>query len=392
MERVLLFTEYRDKILSLNYGENRLKKIGVYNDKQVELEAIYVGKVKNVVPTIDACFVEFKPDIIGFLPMKQCKNAILLNRENNGKLVAGDEIIVQIEKEEMKTKAPGLTCNLSFKGKYSVITTGQKNVGFSSKLKAGNKLRLKEWLFESNLIQQLKQEEVGLIVRTNAADLVNKDIFLQEVNELIELKNKIISHGIHRTCFSCIYRPSSPWITEIRDLYQSDFDKIITDIPDVYKEIIQTFTDSFPIELYQDKKISLGRLYSVETRIKEALDERVWLKSGAYLIIQPTEALTVIDVNSGKIQKKHPGDDIYFSINKEAAGEIAFQLKLRNISGIIVVDFINQNNEAQDKELLKFFSHLVKEDPVKTNVIDMTSLGLVEVTRKKIHKPLRELL
>ena len=126
--------------------------------------------------------------------------------------------------------------------------------------------------------------------------------------------------------------------------------------------------------------------------MKEALDERVWLKSGAYLVIQQTEALTVIDVNSGKIQKKNPKDDIYFEINKEAAKEIALQLRLRNLSGIIIIDFISQNIKEQDSELLMHLNSLVKQDSVKTSVIDMTPLGLVEVTRKKIHKSLKEQL
>ena len=159
-----------------------------------------------------------------------------------------------------------------------------------------------------------------------------------------------------------------------------------------YEELIKEIHGRKEVSFYDDKKMSLSKLYSVSSRLKEALDEKVWLKSGAYLIIQPTEALTVIDVNSGKIQKKHPGDDIYFTINKEAAKEIAFQLKLRNISGIIVVDFINQNKQEQDKELLHYFSALVKEDPVQTNVVGMTSLGLVEVTRKKVYRSLREQL
>ena len=122
------------------------------------------------------------------------------------------------------------------------------------------------------------------------------------------------------------------------------------------------------------------------------MDERVWLKSGAYLVIQQTEALTVIDVNSGKIQKKNAKDDIYFEINKEAAKEIALQLRLRNLSGIVIIDFISQNSKEQDNKLLAYLSSLVKKDSVKTNVIDMTPLGLVEVTRKKIHKSLKEQL
>ena len=291
--------------------------------------------------------------------------------------------MVQIETEGIKSKAPGLTCNLSFSGNYSVITLGNNKIGFSSKLKEEKKVRLKDWLYQSSVFQQIKENGVGIVVRTNAGKLEDKNLFEEELKLLLKESMRIKEEANHRLCFSCLYQALPSYLVEIRDLYQWEYDKIITDIPEIYEELEKEIGDSKEVKLYQDKNLSLSKLYSVTSRIKEVLEERVWLKSGAYLIIQPTEALTVIDVNSGKIQKKHPGDNIYYDINKEAAKEIAFQLKLRNISGIIVIDFINQNKQKQDQELLHFFSNLVKEDPIQTNVIGMTPLGLVEVTRKR---------
>lgn len=147
-----------------------------------------------------------------------------------------------------------------------------------------------------------------------------------------------------------------------------------------------------PVRLYQDSMLSLSTLYSLEGKLKTALDSRVWLKSGGYLVIEPTEALTVIDVNSGKYESEKNPQDAYRQINLEAAAEVAFQLRLRNLSGIIIVDFINMQSPSDNARLLYVLRDLVKRDGVKTTVVDMTPLGLVEITRKKISKPLREQL
>ena len=424
MSSALLIIEKNEQILSLLYQENRMIQVKVHENngkKQVNmagedklsslpLHAIYIGKVKNVVPSIDAAFVEVEKGKKGFLPMKQAKNPIIVNRKYDGRIVAGDEILVQIEKEGIKTKDPGLTCNLSFTGKYCVLTTGKQSVGFSTKLDNQTKLYWKQQLEEWNMDEILAEENIGLVVRTNVTALMEDGIdpqsdiaktsdvcigsskFREEFQQLLEQKNKVLSAVSYRTCFSCLDQPMEGYLEDIRDAYEDSFDKIVTNNEVFYRRIRETFPTMENVELYQDTRIPLEKLYSVETRLKEALDERVWLKSGAYLVIQQTEALTVIDVNSGKIQKKNPKDDIYFEINKEAAGEIALQMKLRNLSGIIIIDFINQNTKEQDKELLAYLSGLVKKDSIKTNVVDMTPLGLVEVTRKKIHKSLREQL
>ncbi len=406
MSSALLIIERNEQTLSLLYQDNRLVQVKVHEDNckkqnnkagedkssSLPLHAIYIGKVKNVVPSIDAAFVEIEKGKMGFLPMKQVKNPIIVNREYDGRIVAGDEILVQIEKEGIKTKDPGLTCNLSFTGKYCVLTTGKQSVGFSTKLDNQTKLFWKQQLEEWNVDEVLSKENVGLVVRTNVAGLIEPEVLHNELETLIEMKCKVLDSVHYRTCFSCLYQPMEGYLEDIRDAYDDSFDKIVTNNEMYYQRIRETFPTMENVELYQDTRIPLEKLYSVETRLKEALDERVWMKSGAYLVIQQTEALTVIDVNSGKIQKKNPKDDIYFEINKEAAGEIALQMKLRNLSGIIIIDFINQNTKEQDKEILAYLSGLVKKDSVKTNVVDMTPLGLVEVTRKKIHKSLKEQL
>lgn len=433
MSSVVLITERKGQILSLQYLNQRLLQVKVHEKTAMEGEAsdsklsseksgseasllsvgsIYIGKVKNVVPAIDAAFVELKKGSMGFLPLKNAKEAVITNRTFDGRILMGDEILVQIEKEGIKTKDPGLTCNLSFTGKYLVLTTGKQTLGFSSKLSPEIKETWKEKIQSWGLTEILKKEKTGMVLRTNVSSLPKETAqeektapaegmnvtapkenrFLEEFEQLLTLKNKVMEEAMHRTCFSCLFQPAEGFLTDIRDCYEASYDKILTDIPWIYNRIREEFPAMEQVALYQDPKISLAKLYSVETRLKEALAEKVWLKSGAYLVIQQTEALTVIDVNSGKIQKKHPKDDIYHEINKEAAQEIALQLQLRNLSGIIVIDFISQNTKQQDERLVGFLQGIVKQDPVKTTVVDMTPLGLVEVTRKKIHKSLKEQL
>lgn len=388
MDRTLMLTKEKGKILSLLFQENRLIRANAYPEHGSDLESIYIGKVKNMVPSLEAAFVEYKPETIGFLPMKQVKNPVLTNRTFDGRLIVGDELVVQVEKEGIKNKPPGLTCNLSFTGKYCVLTTGKKTLGFSNKLSLEQKERLKGSLLENRLEERLAEEGVGMVVRTNAGQLENLQPLLEEITTLLEEKNRLLQTARHRICFSLLQKTLAPYLAGIRDLYSYSYDKILTDDETMFKEIQQTFGEKEKLFFYQDEVIPLSRLYQVETRLKEALGEKVWLSSGAYLVIQPTEALTVIDVNSGKYQKKAKGQDTFYQINREAAKEIALQLKLRNLSGIIIIDFINQNSQEQDKELLQYLTKLVKEDSVQTKVMGMTALGLVEVTRKKISPPL----
>ena len=171
--------------------------------------------------------------------------------------------------------------------------------------------------------------------------------------------------------------------------------EIVVEDVELYEEI-KTFLEKHQpedlknLKLYQDKLLPLHKLYSLEKEIEHALNERVWLKSGAYLVIQPTEALTVIDVNTGKCVSKKKDDETMLKINLEAAREAARQIRLRNLSGIIVIDFINMDNENSMQALLEFFQRELKKDAITTTLVDVTKLQLVEVTRKKVRKPLHE--
>ena len=169
----------------------------------------------------------------------------------------------------------------------------------------------------------------------------------------------------------------------------------ITDIKEVYDNIVNDINmDNYSIRYYEDDMLALYKLYSMENDIEKALGKKIWLKSGGYLVIEQTEAMCVIDVNSGRQISKHRDkkskEDELFKTNMEAATEIARQLRIRNLSGIIIVDFINMTREDYNKELMSHLRKLFKSDTVNTTVVDITKLGLIEITRKKSGRSLIE--
>ncbi|MCM1570132.1 MAG: ribonuclease E/G [Roseburia sp.] len=204
----------------------------------------------------------------------------------------------------------------------------------------------------------------------------------------------VLKKAGHKTCFTCLQEPPSSWQSACSQLAkEEEYTELITDDSQLYPELVEYAKTQLPgkkVRLYEDTSFSLSMLYSLKTKLEGALEKRVWLKSGAYLIIEPTEALTVIDVNSGKCTAKKSCEEYYLQINREAAREIALQLRLRNLSGMILVDFINMKSRKNQEALLQYMRELLKDSMVKTSAVDMTPLGLMEITRQKKSRPLHE--
>ena len=203
--------------------------------------------------------------------------------------------------------------------------------------------------------------------------------------------------GLYNNCLSQIYQAPRSYMVNIRDGYENLMGEIITDDSDIYREIRSYLEKYQPddvekLKFYDNPLISLHAMFNIDKQISDALQKRVWLKSGGYLVIEPTEALVVIDVNTGKYISEKKAEDEYLKVNLEAAAEIARQILLRNLSGIILVDFINMKSDAYKTMLLDYLKSQLQFDPVKTNIVEMTKLNLVEITRKKIRKPLHELI
>lgn len=400
------FKNGSEKLLSLLVRDNRL--LHVQAESKSDIGSIYVGKVKNISANIGACFVEISPGNLCFLPLSEAEDkscSLLLNRAWDGTIHAGDELLVQIVREAMNTKLPSVTTKISFSGKYVVLSAGQKHLGMSGKIKEERKKEIVALLQAENLINDKKicniRESLGLsygfVIRTNAANLADDQNLIKEWRALEEKWCNLLSYAENRTCYSCLYQEMPTYIKNLRDIYDENYSEIITDQPDIYANLCEYFEENSlqehaDLRFYEDAQISLSNLYGIPSKLEMALGSRVWLKSGGYLVIEPTEALTVIDVNSGKYEsrKDTPANSAY-KINMEAAQEIAYQLKLRNLSGIIIVDFINMKKN-DNEQLMRYLKQLCAKDSVPTDIVDMTPLGLVEITRKKINKTLKEQL
>ncbi len=389
----LVITRWKGRILTALLSDGKAVSLTLEpEEKDSLLNHIYIGKIQKVVSNINAAFVEFAPEQTGYLSLTE--NApVPLNRPGAKKLAAGDEILVQVCRDSVKTKAPVLTSRLTLTGRLLVLTADKPGVNFSSKL--GNremKQELKPMIQEK--LQELGCPDCGVIVRTNGGGQPVESI-LSELEALCGRYRQILELAPYRTPGTCLYQSMPGYIASLRDSYTGELEAIVTDQEDCFWHLKTYLQESQPENLgllskYSDPLVSLPKVYSLEKAMDDALGKRVWLKSGGYLVIEPTEAMVVIDVNTGKYSGRKTMEDTILKINLEAAWEIGRQLRLRNLSGIIVVDFIDLKNPENVQLLMKTLSQAVSRDPVKTTVVEITKLGLVEITRKKVRRPLYE--
>lgn len=373
--------------------ENRIVEIRLESDQEKSiLGNIYTGQVENIASNIQAAFVQIEPGKRCYYPLVEAQRAVFsAGRKGNGPLRPGDELLVQVSRDAMKGKLPALTSNLNFTGRYLVLTTGDKKFGLSSKLSLEDRHRLSGWLREE---AERPEKEFGIIVRTNAAD-ASKEEILKELEWLKSRYHKAVVQGRNRTCFSLVLETEPFYVAAVRDAYGRDLDEIITDVPEIREMILGYLEEISPelkekLRFYQDKLLPLYKLYRVETALDAIQKEKVWLNSGGFLVIQQTEAFVSIDVNSGKYTGKKKMEETFRKINLEAAAEISRQLRLRNLSGIILIDFINMENPDHRDELFHVLQKLLRKDPIKSRAIDITPLHILEMTRKKVRRPVIE--
>ena len=373
--------------------EERIVEIRLESDQEKSiLGNIYTGQVENIASNIQAAFVQIEPGKRCYYPLAEAQRAVFsAGRKGNGPLRPGDELLVQVSRDAMKGKLPALTSNLNFTGRYLVLTTGDKKFGLSSKLALEDRHRLSGWLKEE---AERPDKEFGIIVRTNAAD-ASKEEILKELEWLKSRYHKAVVQGRNRTCFSLVLETEPFYVAAVRDAYGRDLDEIITDVPEIREMILGYLEEISPelkekLRFYQDKLLPLYKLYRVETALDAIQKEKVWLNSGGFLVIQQTEAFVSFDVNSGKYTGKKKMEETFRKINLEAAAEISRQLRLRNLSGIILIDFINMENPDHREELFHVLQKLLRKDPIKSRAIDITPLHILEMTRKKVRRPVIE--
>ncbi len=394
----LLLTSYHSYEAAFLCDDTTLYDVKLNNPMPYHIGDVFVGKVAHVVPNIDACFVTFMDGQNGFLPLKGIKVKARLTGGDRKEIKAGDELVIQIEKEAVKTKEPVLTTDISFSSDSLVLMPFSHGIHYSKKFTPQQKDLL--WQKLSCIVGEVFGEidvflqSYGMIVRTNALTLSDETLS-KDLHDLFHKATDVVSICDKRCIYSKLYEEDSFYIQIAKNLYYQDQVEIITDDQAIYQllsdsEVLKN--EKYQLRLYEDKQLSLCSLYAIENQMKDALARKVWLKSGGFLIIEPTEAMVVIDVNSGKAIKGKEKEESYYKINIEAAREIAKQLRIRNLSGIIMIDFINMESEAHNQQLMTNLQQLVKGDSVETVVVERTKLGLFELTRKKTRAPLYEIL
>ena len=382
-----VFTEWKKKKLGILFEDGKAMEIRCYEADSI-LGNVYRARVSNLSPNINAAFVDIKKGESCYLSMDDY---------HGEKLKVGDLVTVQVVRDKIKTKRYAVTTDISLQGDYAV-TTLFAPVGVSSKITdSARKKELKTlmqnlliaeqdaqfYLAEGNVaeFERIKKLTLGGIIRTQAEHAEDAAI-TREIEGQARLLYSIMKKSEYATQYTCLYHTEVEYIKDIRRMHALQDVEIVTDIPEV--------TEAIPeIPLYTDE-YTLTLRYSLASLLEKTLSKRAYLKSGAYLVIEPTEAMTVIDVNSGKSIKGKNAEEQFLKINIEAAKEIARQLRLRNISGIVMIDFINMKEESHNHGLMKNLAEYVRTDPVRTTVVDMTKLGLVELTRQKGKRALHE--
>jgi ribonuclease G len=363
---------------------------------------IYKGKVDNVLPGMEAAFVDIGLERNGFLHVDEI---VLPNGEQaprrgrgTGKgrridelIKPGQEIVVQVVKDPLKTKGARLSMNVSIAGRYLVYAPQGSGVGVSRRLADSERDRLRK------MVDRTYKGPGGLIVRT-AAHGAKKADFVREVGYLHKLNDVLARRTEQIVAPDLVFQEADLPVRVLRDVFLSDFEKAIIDSPKQFERVTSFFQRTAPelvdgVELYKERK-PLFEKWGIDKEIESTLGKRVDLASGGYLIIDYTEALTVLDVNSGSFTGRGKGglEETITRVNTEAAEEAVRQLRLRDIGGIIVIDFIDMARARNRDKVLKTLRKALDADKSKSYVVEVSPLGLVEMTRQNVTDGVREIL
>lgn len=360
---------------------------------------IYKGRVENVLPGMQAAFVNIGLEKNAFLYIKDVYTDYEKAYETSwsGQKVSikdvlkkGQEIMVQVVKEPIDGKGARVTSNITLPGRFMVLLPNANYIGISRRIESDDERnRLKDIAF------QLKPDNMGLIIRT-AADGKNIEEFRQDLEFLKKLWWSIKKKEKVFNAPRIIHKDLNLVSRTVRDVFTRNIDSFIINSKTEYNKVLELLELTSPqlkdrVVLY-DKGQNIFDYYNVEPKIANALSRKVWLKNGGYIVIDQTEAFTSIDVNTGKFVGSIDLKDTVLKTNLEAAGEIAKQLRLRDIGGIIIVDFIDMGNPEHDRQVLEALKACLKKDRTRSNVLGMTQLGLVEITRKKAGKRIDSVL
>ena len=359
---------------------------------------LYMGKVSRILPGVDSGFIDIGLDRDGFLfegdmgPLLDDEFKFEPQSRNHPvieDLRVGEPVLVQVTKEPLGQKGPRLTTQISIPGNYLVYMPQTNRVGASKKLSDSERQRLKKTMAE------LKGDFQGSFIARTAAEGASREELAAEMQQLAELWSFLTLKMDGAPCPSLIHQEADLATKSVREILLRSEGELITDDEELSEKVLESIhtvhDKDIRITLWKNKQ-DLFREYKIDEELENALRPRVWLKSGGCIVVQPTEALVAIDVNSGRFVGKRSLEDTAFKTNVEAAEEVVRQLRLRNLGGIIVIDFIDMTEKGHRDALLSKFQEFLKNDKAKSRILKISEFGLVEMTRKRTHRPLDKLL
>jgi len=420
---------HTDILINATPYENRIALVEGGNLLEIHLERpaekgltgnIYCGRVVRVLPGMQAAFVDIGLERTGFLYVddihtsqsdiekriasdeRPCSRYTLETKDPGSEnqhrtspnitelLQEGQEILVQITKEPIGTKGARLTCHITLPCRNLVFMPRTDHIGISRKIQDEEvRERLKE------KIEQLRPHGTGFIVRTVAENISSQELEA-DMEFLLLLWDEIISNAGRSSAPSLVHRDLDMVFKSVRDLFTDDVNELIIDSKALHERLL-SFVMTFAPKLknriiHYDNDTPIFEAYGIEVDINRSLDKKVWLRSGGYIIIETTEALTVVDVNTGRYVGKNDLSETIFKTNMEAVKEISYQLRLRNIGGIIIIDFIDMDNEQHREELYSAFQESTRKDKSRVNILKLSEFGLVQMTRKRSCESLSQMM
>ncbi|MBW2027745.1 MAG: Rne/Rng family ribonuclease [Deltaproteobacteria bacterium] len=381
---------------------------------------IYKGRVAKVLPGMQAAFVDTSLERSAFLYVSdvyrnfdEIERLMLQNSMANGDEIHGEtlwkdrvspeihlniedllregqDIMVQVSKEPIGTKGARLTSHISLPGRHLVLMPTVNHIGISRRIEdTAERERLRQ------IMQEIRPDSYGFIVRT-VSEGADREKLRSEMEFLLRLWNNIQERMAKSTGPCLLHRDLNIILRSVRDLFTREVDRLVIDSREEYQNVMEFIAHFAPrlrysVELYEGDE-PIFDLYGIEIEISRALEKKVWLKSGGYIVIELTEALTAIDVNTGSYVGKRNLEETILKTNVEAVKEIAYQLRLRNIGGLIVIDFIDMEKKTNRERVFAALKEALSKDRAKTHVLRMSELGLIEMTRKRTRESLNRLL
>ncbi|MFN2556211.1 MAG: Rne/Rng family ribonuclease [Nitriliruptorales bacterium] len=361
---------------------------------------IYMARVQNVLPGMEAAFLDIGKGRNGVLyagevlyEELEAEDETRLRIEHA--LKPGQKVLVQVTKDPMGTKGARLTMQLSLAGRYMVLAPGDGTLGISRKLPDDERERLRK------ILKRIKPEASGVIVRTAAADATEEQL-KEDLERLLQKWETVEARAATANALEPVYEEPDLVVRVIRDHFGPEFLNLIADDPDVHTKVQAYLEEVMPdalgkLELYQPAATRKGELpeslfdaYHVNEQLRKALERKVWLPSGGYIVIEKTEAMTIIDVNTGRFTGTSNLEETVLKTNLEAVEEIVRQLRLRDIGGMIIIDFIDMLLKANQDQVVRRLKRELLRDRTKTRVSEVSRLGLVQMTRKNVSRGLLE--